>query len=389
MMRVIFTFTLLVFLIAPAKGETPKIEISDPLPATTMLRTLHAVQDRIATGDAASLPLQKHLLELIAPSIAGLAKVKTPDALLEERNTAFILYALSGGAADTARGALAVIDHDEPLRALAHAVADNIGGRRVRALRRFLKIEMTSLPVSLVPYVALAKGQLLAQSEPDAGIVLLSIVGQLAPGTLLEEAALRRKLQLALRGKMAARFYAAARQYTYRFIGSPYRASFAQALQKAAVEFPEHGDDLDAVLALMPENLRSPMQVRIARMALLAGQDGLARKMVQRVDIEGQVGEVARRTQSLFVEAVSRLAGKDVKEQRKILVSLDRRFLNAEDKKLVDVAVAIADTIVSPVSRAAGTQKQSTTDRLPVVGLANETLAAVDALLSESDGAKP
>ncbi|TIP53397.1 MAG: chemotaxis protein MotC, partial [Mesorhizobium sp.] len=71
-------------------------------------------------------------------------------------------------------------------------------------------------------FLALVKGSLLAADDPAQALTLLDEARLLSPGTLVEEAALRRSVGIAAAQGDAARFALASTQYVASYLYSPY-----------------------------------------------------------------------------------------------------------------------------------------------------------------------
>src|SRR5690606_8878443 len=91
-------------------------------------------------------------------------------------------------------------------------------------------------------YVSLIKGSMLSDVEPANALALLDKARLLAPGTLVEEAALRRSIAVATRLGEAARFVRLSEQYVRSYLRSPYASQFADAFVAGIVELRETVD---------------------------------------------------------------------------------------------------------------------------------------------------
>src|SRR5690606_40969681 len=87
----------------------------------------------------------------------------------------------------------------------------------------------------LAAFVALVKGSLAAKEHPAQALRLLDEARLLSPGTLVEEAALRRSVGIAAETGDAARFALASTQYAARFLHSPYASQFADSFVSGVI----------------------------------------------------------------------------------------------------------------------------------------------------------
>src|SRR5262249_35028917 len=114
--------------------------------------------------------------------------------------------------------------NDSVLRG-ALAYAEGRGGEAHALLG---DVSALSLDPILAGHVALVQAELVANSDPRRAIARLDEARLLAPGTLVEEAALRRQVSLAGAAGLAEMFEALSGQYLRRFPKSFYAASFKQ-----------------------------------------------------------------------------------------------------------------------------------------------------------------
>ena len=209
-------------------GRRPRPTMLEPY---QMVRSLQLVQDSIAAGDHAALPMQRKLLETDRPAvsrgeIAGLhrrAQLSGDAGLRHERRQ-------SGD--DRFHAGEAASRRDRPRARHRHsrlsAWRRHDRARRARAGRSAARSRRSSAPSwrwSKVPS-RLPTIRLLAQRMFDVARLL-------SPGTLVEEAALRRSIALASETKDVTHFLVSCSQYVRRFLQSPYASQFADALSPA------------------------------------------------------------------------------------------------------------------------------------------------------------
>ena len=97
-----------------------------------MVRSLQLVQDRIAAGDHAALPMQRKLLEMVDERFRD---ANSHDFVDERNYQAMLVYAMSGGNPATI-DLLAKLHLDETDRALGTGILGYLrGDRRGRAKR--------------------------------------------------------------------------------------------------------------------------------------------------------------------------------------------------------------------------------------------------------------
>ncbi|TGQ47026.1 chemotaxis protein MotC, partial [Mesorhizobium sp. M1C.F.Ca.ET.210.01.1.1] len=89
---------------------------------------------------------------------------------------------------------------------IAKGVIGYLNGRPGEAIEALRPIDPMTQPSDLGAFLALVKGSLLATDQPTAALMLLDEAKLLSPGTLVEEAALRRSVGIAVTQGDAARF---------------------------------------------------------------------------------------------------------------------------------------------------------------------------------------
>ncbi len=95
-----------------------------------MVRSLQLVQDRIASGDHAALPMQNKLLEMIDARLRDAGK----EDFADKRNfRAMLVYAMSGGNPATIEAVLLRLNLEQTDAKLAEGVLDYLQGRQGEA----------------------------------------------------------------------------------------------------------------------------------------------------------------------------------------------------------------------------------------------------------------
>lgn len=404
----------------PASGE--------PLQPWQLVRSLQLVQDRIADGDQAALPMQRKLLEMIDAQL----RAATPTELAEPRNwDAVMVYAMGGGNPATVKALMPDLlaaaeataakteaeasdgegksaepaEHDaeghaakaEPaaegheadaqgeaaehgaekkksghgeaksekghgegdkaeeaqaetspqdrMHDLALGVFNYGRGRADYAEQALAKIDPLRERPELGAFVALIKGSLEAKSNPAGALKLFDQARLMAPGTLVEEAALRRSVMLAVQLKDRARFLLASGQYVRRFLRSPYASQFADAFVSGVTALGD-GLDLDTVAAITadmaPEQERV-VYLRIARQAGIDNRMALSAFASAKAGTEPQeVAAAAQDPRTALYTALSGVTSENTADTLAQLDALDKRRLTAGDRELLDAVKAVA-----------------------------------------------
>ncbi len=224
-MRLRFALVLAALLsTAPAEAETGPVRISD------MADELQRIQTRIANGDKSAYPAQLAQLKALGAAIAA-AK---PETWQDKREAdSLVVYVLSGGSL----GEVAPLIKSDALvnseRALARGAVAYITGHEAEALRLLNAIDLDELDVRVAGQIAFARSVLETKRDPKAAVGLLDWARLLAPGGLVEEAALRREIATLAEARNAPRAARLTGQYAIRFGASLYATDFLHELARS------------------------------------------------------------------------------------------------------------------------------------------------------------
>ncbi len=314
-----------------------------------MVRSLELVQDRIAGGDHAALPMQKKLLELID------ARFRAADAseFAERRNfDALMIYAMSGGNPTTVEASLGGLALDDADSAATGGVLSYLGGDVARARGAMEKVDPAAHTQEVAAFLALVKGSVVAGDDARAGLVMLDRARLLAPGTLVEEAALRRTLLLAVTEADADRFMRTSEQYARRFLRSPYAAQFAETFVSGIVALRKDLDlsRLEQAIAWMTQEQARTVYLRLARRAAIDGDAELLAFASARAtgDAAAEPDEQRDARGELYA-SISSVTSDTVEEVLNRLIELDASQLSAGDRALLEAARTVATEVIAPV----------------------------------------
>ena len=215
---------------AAAGSDRPAVGARQPYNA---VRTLSALQERMAQGDETAFTMQKDIVREIADEL----KKTPPTVWREQRNRrALIKYALSGGDPEMLREVLGekLFGAEElPLAEGALAYAE---GQRSVALRHLEKVDVFALPPSLAGHVALVTAIVVANTDLARVVRLADEARLLSPGTLVEETALRLGIEAAITRGDRPKFEMLSSRYFRRFPRSPYLGAIVRPVATAIAE---------------------------------------------------------------------------------------------------------------------------------------------------------
>jgi chemotaxis protein MotC len=323
-----------------------------------MVRSLQLIQDRIANGDSAAMPMQRKLLEMID---ARLQKTDI-DAFTKKRNfRALLMYAMSGGNPRTAGELLAKAKVDPADRILAKGVMAYINGRPADAIVALRGVDPLAEEPELGAFLALVKGSVLSVKAPAQALSSLDQARLLAPGTLIEEAALRRSLALTAQLKDTARFLRISDEYFRRFLNSPYAGQFADTFVAGVVRL-HPGLTLEAIAAVvsdMDAEHRRFIYLRLARAGTLAGQADLAAFASKRAEPPSDDGKGKADPRAGLYASIASITSGNIADVIGKLQAIDPDRLSESDQRLRDAALRIAHEVSArpPTPEAAAPRK--------------------------------
>jgi chemotaxis protein MotC len=377
--------------LALAQALWMAVAACDPVPALCeeaprqpfeLMRSLRALQDRIAGGDTAAFLAYPKTLAEYAQLLA-----ETPDAAWSDRRNvrAAIAFVLSGGDPQILKR-LEGLDTgpEKTLVGAALAYGDN---RNAEAIRLLAEVNPRTLDPSIAGHIALVRSELLTKKDPDKALALLADARLLAPGTMIEEAALRREASLAAGRGDADRFETVTTQYLRRYANSVhmanFRRQFATSLATRAVgDDAERRSRMAAAIAVLAPHHAEEMYLSLAWEGIMAGRVDLVRwaagnaaKLVS--------ADSPQQLRARLFEAAVLLVTDQFDKGLEELRALPTDRLDAEEEGLLAAAFSVAEEIRRPPR-----QPQSTDSPPPGAGVpriaaaARDAIAKVDTLLA-------
>ena len=380
-----------------AKAEPPPGEAaakkSEPELPYMLIRTLESVQDSIASGSRDAHIYQRELITEIAKKLPRV----TDDEWKQPRNSrAAIIYALSGGDPAVLAKLLSLspvpcIDDN-----LIKGLLDYSQGRNPEALALLSKIDARTLDPRAGGHLALAQAMLVATDDPKRAIAYLDMARLLAPGTLVEEAALRREAIIAALAEDLDKFKLLTSQYLRRYHKSFYAGDFIRRFAVAVTTGkyaanPALFQDLAETLDTLGNDQQKLAYSAIAEAGIVRGHVQLTLLAAKKLADQAK-GDSRRALQARLYESAVLLVTDNYDRAAAQLKSIDRAQLGPRDQPLLDAALTVASRMRAPPQAAASgvpppvSVEQGVNaelSQLPaVVGKANEAMSKVDELLN-------
>ncbi|MFK4509918.1 chemotaxis protein [Bradyrhizobium daqingense] len=379
-------FLRAVLLLLPLAGASAFAEPSPPSAEQPyeLVRALQAVQDGIANGDTAAHGSHIALIRQIGEKFLAADAGVWSSA---QNGQAVVIYLLSGGAPQIVRKLprdRMTIDERLFNGALAY-----VEGRQDEARELLKDVKPRTLPSGLGGQVALVQGALFARSEASFAIERLDDARLLLPGTLVEEAALRREILLVGQAEDFDKFEFLTLAYIRHYRNSIYAGDFWQRFSTGLTQSSLALDERRFVrIATLLEQIdradRLKLYLVIARAAMLRGRMAVTRLASERALMLSADASMDRERAHLF-RGASRTLTDEYDGGLAELKALDRSKLPERDVPLLNAAVQLAIDIRKPFaagSAAAADKPPATPARLDLAS-STATVARAQKQLGE------
>lgn len=307
-----------------------------------LVRSMRMLQDQVASGKPEALPMLNRVLAHVSRQF----KEAKPEAWDKPANAyALFIYLLNGGNPDVVRGIIATLKPDQinpKLIAGSLAYAD---GDALRIVENFQELPL-NLPAELNASIYLVTASQLASIDAITALKRLDYIRLNAPGTLLEEAALRRGLSIAAGLGEKDKLLYLSRNYLQRFERSPYSEDFYRQLVDALLKLKDKisEEEIKDLAVLAWPGARMPFYLRLARGSIVNG-DLVRARFAAREAEELATALKADNTQARLYLAVSNVGSDETGEAGRILSSLPKDRLHGRDVNLLEAAMAMAGKI--------------------------------------------
>lgn len=315
-------------------------------PPYQLVRSLHALQDQIVLGNSAA----RAAIPGLSAELAARLLSYNPSVWREPRNVnAVVTYVLSGGSPRVAQRVFAsgnCPDDDKKLLEGALAYSE---GRESRARALLADIDPRTLDPLVGGHVALAQAALMAEKSPREAVALLDLARVLAPGTLVEEAALRREIFLIHATGDFERFISLSGEYIRRFHRSTYADNFREHFSDAVARLNISGDSAqlqqidDALSSLDPADQLN-IYLMIARASVLTGRITVAQFAASRAESLAAPDSTEICRAELY-DGAAEIFTPGYAHGESLLNSVDAAHLSREEGTLRDAALSVSRQI--------------------------------------------
>ena len=346
-----------------------------------LMRTLRAIQDGIARGDNAAFLSYKTSLTRITQQFG-----KAPAAAWKDpRNVrAAVALVLSGGDPRILEPLVAqVTGSDQKLVSAALAYGHNSNDEAKELLA---DIDARTLDASVAGHVALIQAELAGKAESTKILARLGEARLLAPGTMIEETALRREVTLAVELSDADLFESSTKQYMRRFANSVHMGNFRRQLAidlatRGLADEPERRARLEATLETLADAKRQDVYLSVAWEGLKGSSvDLILWAASKAAAVAGE--NSASNLRSKLCEAAVLIVTDEFDKGLSVLESIPAENLSDEETALLFAALRVARQVrrdVKPTATDTGPPRGATEPQ--IVASARSAIARVDDLL--------
>lgn len=329
---------------APGAGRA---EDQADLPPYKMLRSLQFVQDSVVLGDSSAGEMQRYMLSTLDTRLRDADKTVFDDS----RNVdAVMIYAMSGGNPATLEYLMSrdVDGHFD--NRVADLLRKYLSGKGLLVVNSLADVAKEYRDKRIGPYLSLVAGNVMMAKDPKAAMKLFDWARLTAPGTIVEEAALRRSVALASDAGMVPTALAYSQRYARRFLHSPYASQFADQFVKLVVDHTADikPQDIVDILSFMDPPRQREVYLRIARRATIAGEMDLAKLASARAQDIGSDGSTAFNALASFYGGIANISSPDIGVAVRDINQIPDGELNQRDRMLRDAARAVADAVLQP-----------------------------------------
>lgn len=315
-------------------------------PLYALVRSLQYVQDTVVAGDFSAMDMQRFLLEQVDRKL----REAKPEDFDDPRNVdAALIYAMSGGNPKTLDLVVAKDKYgyfDEEITSIMRAYLNGLIPTTKKPIEDIVDIYLNT---AIGPYVALIAANVKAAAKDIKSVELFNLARLAAPGSLIEEAALRRSILISINHGLFDQALGFAHIYARRFNRSPYNVQFSQLIIEMIVQNLDNIDEtlVDEVISYLPTKQQKAIYLRIARTGVVNGNNKMAIKAAQKRDLfDKEPSAYYNMMADLYASIVDLPIGETANLLEQI-TSIKRRSLAPVDRPIHDAAMLLAEQILS------------------------------------------
>lgn len=315
-----------------------------------LVRSLESLQDDIASGQPGALQMQPRVLADIGQKFLS----EDPSTWENAQNTfAALTYLFNGGNPDVVETILknapdGIIpkNYIDGARAYAHH-------KKNRFLKAFdnLPEDDSEIPAALLLSITLSTVADMAEASPEKASERLNWVRLAAPGSLFEEAAIRRQIKVASMTGDLKLLRLLTRNYVTRFSKSPYANEFWRDFATTLPLMDNRLDDqqLSEFINFAPKTIQLVIYLKISRTALIDARMARAHFGAEKaLDIAHSLN--VNDASARLYYAASSVGSTAAEDAGEMLKTISVNELPEKDRPLLMAAKAVAKGVVLDTS---------------------------------------
>jgi chemotaxis protein MotC len=272
-----------------------------------------------------------------------------PDTWTNRKNCrAAAVYLLSGGSAKTLKQLFdEKVFPDESVALIAASLA-YAEGRSRDAVSLLRKFDPSAYPPMLRAHLALVEGGLLIGVDNSRAGKLFDLARLLMPKSLIEEAALRREINVIDPSRHSRKLLLLGERYAETYFRSPFAKQFWDDLVAITVRFASRLDgaklaSIETILERAPSSNRIDLCFGVARDSLLRGRAELAALHVTRAASIARAPSEKNRLK--LYSALADIIGGKFESGAATAQELDPLKISQDDRVIRDVLVAMVASV--------------------------------------------
>lgn len=337
-----------------ASKPVEPLEMRAPPSPVFAIRPISRMKEQIARGTHVAF---EQLEAAIAKTTVELSSFP-PETWKDDRNRlALVEFTIEGGSPSLLRELGELRAFPEGEQALAHGTLAYAEGYRAAADELLQKVEPRKLPPALSGKVALLRATLAVDTDLEKAQELCDLAWLLSPGTHVEEASRRLRVELAILGGDRGRVQQAVARYFWRFPKSPYLQSVAVSIAPYVVsQGLNSGADgaawFEEIVRMLPSAARTSLLQRISVAGLRLGKPLAVTAAVKMLKDAASGEDVLK--WSIAHDGAARIVAADTEAGLGLLIEAERMDLSVETTELIGAARILAGVINAPVADVEG-----------------------------------
>ena len=309
------------------------------------VRDLMKAQSAAATGAVGPVTSQRDAISKIQIAL----QTFDPKTAHQEELESLGIYLLSGGNPRGLAGMIDEVPSVSPIKKILRGAHDYVTGETEKAKALLMDVDLSTLSQGLAARLSLAQAAMIDPKDFAGQAVALKRAAGYAPGTLVEEAAYRRLVALALKSEDQRAFVRSSRRYIRRFPNSLYIGEFLQNYGQGLLMFEEMQKpvpraDLDRLLHILPHETARTLVLEIGKQTVKRGLRDLCLHVTRQDYVQYLNDETDVRRQKLYGLACDVV--EDPEAAKVGLMSLDEQGLPPDDIALKADALRLAEAML-------------------------------------------